>query len=401
METAFDAFRQDLLDRLAVTSTDFHRYLFKKIDWNARLLCIKGAKGVGKTTMLLQHIKESGIAFDEILYVSLDDLWFNSNSLTEFVGYAYRHGIRHLYIDEVHYFKQWQTAIKNFYDKYPLLHIVYTGSSMLQLDANQGDLSRRLDDYTLSGLSFREYLEYEGIANIDSVSLDEITSNYIAIAMDVVGKTGSVLKHFSDYLRHGYYPFYKEAGASLSRRIQNVVRQVLDVDYPAIDDVQFETIQKAKKMLMVLAESVPQTPSMNELYQQLETSRPQGLKMLFALERAGLLAMLADRTKNLKNLSKPEKIFLNNPNLMYALGQKTDIGTVRETFFINQVGSCHNLKYPPKGDFLVDDRYLFEIGGKTKKFNQIKDIENSFLAIDDIEIGFGNKIPLWIFGMMY
>lgn len=401
METAFEAFRQDLLDRLAVTSTDFHRYLFKEIDWNARLLCIKGPKGVGKTTMLLQHIKESGIPFDESLYISLDDLWFNSNSLTELVGYAYRHGIRHLYIDEVHYFKQWQTAIKNFYDKYPLLHIVYTGSSMLQLDAKQGDLSRRLDDYTLSGLSFREYLEYEGITTINPIALDEIITNHIVIAMDVVGKTGSVLKHFGDYLRHGYYPFYKEAGTNLSRRIQNVVRQVLDVDYPAIDDVEFETIRKAKKMLMVLAESVPQTPTMNELYQQLETSRPQGLKMLYALERAGLLAMLADRTKNLKNLSRPEKIFLNNSNLMYALGQKTDIGTVRETFFINQVGNGHDLKYPPKGDFLVDDRYLFEVGGKTKKFDQIKDIENSFLVIDDVEIGFGNKIPLWVFGMMY
>lgn len=401
MENVLDAFRQDLLDRLLFTSSDFHRYLYPKIDWNARMICIKGPKGVGKTTLILQHIKEAALPMDETLFVSLDDLWFSSNSLTELVEYAYRHGVHYLFLDEVHYFKMWQTAVKNFYDKYPLLHICYTGSSLLQLEAGQGDLSRRVDDYSLNGLSFREYLEYEGIAHIQPLSLDDLLQKHVPLAMDMVGKVGVVLKFFDQYLQKGYYPFYKEAGSRLYQRIQNVVRQVLEVDYPTIEDVEFETIQKAKKMLMVLAESVPQTPTMNELYAQLKTSRPQGLKMLYFLERAGLLSLLADRTKNLKSLSRPEKIFLNNPNLMYALGQKTERGTVRETFFVNQVSNNYNVQYPAKGDFLVEKNYLFEVGGKSKTFDQIKDMDNSFLAIDDIEIGNKNRIPLWMFGMLY
>jgi len=400
MENALEVFRQDLADKLVVTTTAFHRYLYSLIHWDARMICIKGPKGVGKTTLLLQHIKESALPMDEILFVSLDDLWFTANSLTELVAYAYRHGVRYLFIDEVHYFKMWQTAVKNFYDKYPLLHICYTGSSLLQLDAGQGDLSRRVDEYLMTGLSFREYLEYENIATLPKITLTDILQNHVSVSMDVIGKMNAVLKHFNDYLKGGYYPFYKETDR-IYERIRNVVKQVLEVDYPTIEDVEYNTIQKAKKMLMVLAESVPQTPKMNELYAQLETSRPQGLKMMYALERAGLLALLADRGKNLKNLSRPEKIFLNNPNLMYALGQTIDIGTIRETFFINQVGANHTIQYPPKGDFLVEDKYLFEVGGKSKTFDQIKDIDNSFLAIDDVEVGRKNRIPLWIFGLLY
>jgi len=400
MENALETFRQDLADKLAATTTTFHRYLYSLIKWDTRMICIKGPKGVGKTTLLLQHIKESSLPMDEVLFISLDDLWFTANSLTELVAYAYRHGIRYLFIDEVHYYKLWQTAVKNFYDKYPLLHICYTGSSLLQLDAGQGDLSRRVDEYLLTGLSFREYLEYEHIAALPPIGLLDILQNHVNISMDTVGKVGAILKHFNDYLKRGYYPFYKETDR-LYVRIQNVVKQVLEVDYPTIEDVEFETIYKAKKMLMVLAESVPQTPKMNELYAQLETSRPQGLKMMYALDRAGLLALLADRTKNLKNLSRPEKIFLNNPNLMYALGKTTDIGTIRETFFINQVSHCFAIQYPPKGDFLVENQYLFEVGGKGKTFDQIKDIDNSFLAIDDVEIGHKNRIPLWLFGFLY
>lgn len=387
--------------RLQSTPLDFHRYIYDSIDWTDRLVGIKGPKGVGKTTMMLQYIRSHFANPDDALYVSLDNLWFQSHSLQDFVKYYYIHGGRHLFLDEVHYYPQWQTLFKNIYDTYPDLQIVYIGSSMLRLKSGEGDLSRRLLDYTMAGLSFREYLEYEGVASLPVMKLDELLRHHVSVAMDTKAKIPSIQPLFEQYLHHGYYPFYKVARTGFESRLQRVVNQVLEVDYPAIDEVTVSTIRKAKRMLMVLAEHVPQMPKMNALYAQLETDRVQGLKMLDALERAGLLALLTDKVKSLKVLSRPEKIFLNNTNLMYALGSKTNIGTIRETFFFNQVSQVCDVHYPAKGDFLVDDRYLFEVGGSGKTFEQIKDIENSFLAVDETEIGSRNRIPLWMFGLLY
>ena len=387
--------------RLQSTTSDFHRYIYDSIDWEDRLVGIKGPKGVGKTTMILQYIKEHYANPDDAMYVSLDNLWFENHSLQDFVKYYYIHGGRHLFLDEVHYYPHWQTLIKNFYDTYPDLQIVYTGSSMLRLKSEEGDLSRRLLDYEIAGLSFREFLKYEGVVDFPSVSLEEILKNHVQMAMDIKGKIPSIQPLFEQYLHHGYYPFYKVAKTGFENRLQRVVHHVLDVDYPAVEEVTISTIRKAKKMLMVLAENVPQMPTMNTLYAQLETDRVQGLKMLYALERGGLLALLTDKAKSLKVLCRPEKIFLDNPNLMYALGKKTNIGTIRETFFFNQVSQVYDVHYPAKGDFLVEDKYLFEVGGNNKTFDQIKDIENSFLAVDETEIGHGNRIPLWLFGFLY
>ena len=383
------------------TSTSFHRYLYNDIDWEERLVGVKGPKGVGKTTMLLQHIKEVFHNPDEALYVSLDNLWFTNHSLKDLVQYYYVHGGRHLFLDEVHYYPHWQTLLKNFYDTYPDLHVVYTGSSMLQLSGAEGDLSRRLLDYTMTGLSFREFLEYEGVSTVEKLSLEELLKNHVRIAYDIKARISSIQPLFEQYLHYGYYPFYKDVRTGFENRLRHVVNHVLDVDYPMVDDVTVSTIRKAKKMLMILAESVPQIPTMNTLYSQLETDRIQGLKILYALERAGLLQLLTDDAKSLKVLSRPEKIFLNNPNLMYALGDKTNIGTIRETFFFNQVAQVCNVSYPANGDFLVDKKYLFEVGGAGKSFEQIKDIENSFLAVDNTEIGYRNRIPLWMFGLLY
>ena len=387
--------------RLQSTSIDFHRYMYESIDWTDRLVGVKGPKGVGKTTMMLQYIKENFANPDDAMYVSLDNLWFQSHSLQDFVKYYYIHGGRHLFMDEVHHYQHWQTLLKNFYDTYPDLQIVYTGSSMLRLKSGEGDLSRRLLDYTMAGLSFREFLEYEGVATVRKISLEDLLRNHVQLAMEIKGMIPSIQPLFEQYLHHGYYPFYKEAKTGFGSRLQRVVNHVLEVDYPTIDEVTISTIRKAKKMLMILAEHVPQMPTMNALYAQLETDRVQGLKMLDALERGGLVALLTDKAKSLKVLSRPEKIFLNNPNLMYALGNKTNIGTIRETFFFNQVSQMYDVHYPAKGDFLVEDKYLFEVGGSNKRFDQIKDIENSFLAVDDTEIGHQNRIPLWMFGLLY
>ena len=387
--------------RLQGTPEGFKRYLIDKIDWRDNLIAIKGAKGTGKTTMLLQHIKESFADKDKALYLSLDNLWFETHSINDLIEYHYTHGGTHLFLDEVHYFPNWKTLIKNINDDYPGLHVVYTGSSMLKIDSGVADLSRRQLPYTLHGMSFREYLLYERLAEIEPITLDFLLSNHRQIAEDILSNGMKILPLFGDYLRHGYYPFYKSVYSGFEIRLQQVVNHVLENDYPIIEGVEQSTIRKTKKMFMILAEQVPQTPNMSNLYNELETDRNQGLKMLYALEKAGLLALLSDKPKQIDKLSRPEKIFMDNSNLMYAYATNPNIGTVRETFFLSQLAVDHAVTYPAKGDFLVDGKYLFEVGGRKKSFEQIKDVADSYLAVDDTEIGHHNRIPLWMFGLLY
>ena len=387
--------------RLQGTPEGFKRYLIDKIDWRDNLIAIKGAKGTGKTTMLLQHINESFTDKDKALYLSLDNLWFETHSINDLIEYHYTHGGTHLFLDEVHYFPNWKTLIKNINDDYPGLHVVYTGSSMLKIDSGVADLSRRQLPYTLHGMSFREYLLYEGLAEIEPITLDFLLSNHRQIAEDILSNGMKILPLFGDYLRHGYYPFYKSVYSGFEIRLQQVVNHVLENDYPIIEGVEQSTIRKTKKMFMILAEQVPQTPNMSNLYNELETDRNQGLKMLYALEKAGLMALLSDKPKQIDKLSRPEKIFMDNSNLMYAYATNPNIGTVRETFFLSQLAVDHSVTYPAKGDFLVDGKYLFEVGGRKKSFEQIKDVADSYLAVDDTEIGHHNRIPLWMFGLLY
>lgn len=387
--------------RLQGTPEGFKRYLIDKIDWRDNLIAIKGAKGTGKTTMLLQHIKESFTDKDKALYLSLDNLWFETHSINDLIEYHYTHGGTHLFLDEVHYYPKWKTLIKNINDDYPGLHVVYTGSSMLKIDSGVADLSRRQLPYTLHGMSFREYLLYEGLAEMEPISLDLLLRDHRRIAEDILSNGMKILPAFVEYLRYGYYPFYKSVYSGFEIRLQQVVNHVLENDYPIIEGVEQSTIRKTKKMFMILAEQVPQTPNMSNLYNELETDRNQGLKMLYALEKAGLLALLSDKPKHIDKLSRPEKIFMDNSNLMYAYAMAPNIGTVRETFFLSQLAVDHSVTYPAKGDFLVDGKYLFEIGGRKKSFEQIKDVADSYLAVDDTEIGHHNRIPLWMFGLLY
>lgn len=387
--------------RLQGTPEGFKRYLIDKIDWRDNLIAIKGAKGTGKTTMLLQHIKESFTDKDKALYLSLDNLWFETHSINDLIEYHYTHGGTHLFLDEVHYYPKWKTLIKNINDDYPGLHVVYTGSSMLKIDSGVADLSRRQLPYILHGMSFREYLLYEGLAEMEPISLDLLLRDHRRIAEDILSNGMKILPAFGEYLRYGYYPFYKSVYSGFEIRLQQVVNHVLENDYPIIEGVEQSTIRKTKKMFMILAEQVPQTPNMSNLYNELETDRNQGLKMLYALEKAGLLALLSDKLKHIDKLSRPEKIFMDNSNLMYAYAMAPNIGTVRETFFLSQLAVDHSVTYPAKGDFLVDGKYLFEVGGRKKSFEQIKDVADSYLAVDDTEIGHHNRIPLWMFGLLY
>lgn len=386
---------------VARTTTTFHRYIYDQIKWNARMIGIKGARGVGKTTMLLQRIKEEfRDAPEKALYVSLDNMWFKTHSLSEVVDYHYTHGGTHIFIDEIHKYDNWQTLIKNIADEYPDLSVVYTGSSMLKIDQNEGDISRRQLIYTMHGMSFREYLAFEGIISIPAVSLEDLLANHQRMSMDITAGV-RVLEYFDAYLKCGYYPFYKTDGEGFDLRLQSVIRTILYEDLPAVEDITYETIRKTERMLMILAEHVPQTPNMNELYSQLETNRNLGIKMLYLLEKAALLSLLTSETKSMKQLAKPDKIFLNNTNLMYALSTNVQIGTIREVFFNNQLAATNQVNYPKQGDFLVNHKYLFEVGGRKKSFEQIKDIPDSFLAVDSIETGHGNRIPLWMFGLLY
>ena len=390
-------------DRLVgEVSLDFHRYLYDEIDWRDRLICIMGARGTGKTTLMLQRIREVfGTGSDKAIYMSLDDFWFSQYSVKDAVGYLYDHGYTHVFIDEVHHFgKEWQRLVKNLYDQFPSMNFVYSGSSMLKLESGKADLSRRQAVYRLRGLSFREYLSFEKIMDHRVVAFDEILANHRRLASSVAEKT-KILPHFERYQRIGFYPFYAESHAQYRDRLLATVRKVLESDYPSIEEVSQETIRTTKKMLKVLAASTPQTPNMSELYRELGTERNQGLKMLNALDRAGLLALVSRKGAKIDNLSRPEKIYCDNTNLMYALVQQVDAGVRRETYFFNQVRKDHEICFSGIGDFEVDGKFVFEVGGKGKGFGQIKDVPNSYVVNDDIEVGIGNKIPLWMFGFLY
>lgn len=386
--------------KIAKVDLRFKRYLYSQINWKARIISIKGARGTGKTTMLLQHILENYEDIDQTLYASLDNLWFATHSLMELVDWADRHGISRLYLDEVHRYELWSQSLKNIYDDYPDMSIVYTSSSLLVLDNATVDMSRRQTPYTLYGLSFREYLELEGIFKTEAISLDDVLMHHVKKAMNIVGRI-KVAPLFEAYLAHGYYPFYRESLEDFPSRLRETVTVVIDSDLPAVENVTYETLQKTKKLLMIISERVPFEPTMSELWRQLSTDNESGLKMLYALDKAQVLALLTAKTNNYKSLSKPDKIFLSNPNLMHVLCPKVDKGNERETFFISQLRVLHDVRYPKQGDFLIDDKFLFEVGGKNKTFEQIADVPNSYLAVDDTEVGSGCRIPLWMFGFLY
>lgn len=386
--------------RLANTNLDFKRSLYDKINWDARLIGIKGERGVGKTTMMLQRIKESVKDVSEAMYISLDNLWFNDNSLAELVEFLYTHNVKTIYFDEVHKCKNWLNYIKNFYDDYPDLKLVYTGSAMVRLDNSVSDLSRRQTLYHLNGLSFREFLEYKGLLKFPALTLNDVLTNHVAIAGEMVSSI-KVLKYFEEYIEGGYYPYFKEAGEDYMLRVSDSARTVIETDIPAVDNITYTSIDKIKKLLMVVAQSVPFEVNMTRLIEQMESTRDQTLKMLSLLGRSSLLNVLGEKIRDYKHLSGPKKIYLGNTNLMHALTDNIVKGTQREVFFANQLSYIGSVTIPKTGDFMVDGTYLFEIGGRKKSFEQIADVPNSYLAVDGIEVGFGARIPLWLFGCLY
>ena len=295
--------------------------------------------------MLLQHILENYEDIDKTLYASLDDLWFSSHSLMDLVDWANQHGIIRLYLDEVHRYDQWSANLKYIYDNYPDMSIVYTSSSLLIMDNAKVDLSRRQTLYTLYAMSFREFLAFEGIINVDAISLNDLLFDHVRYAMDIVKKI-KIAPLCEAYLDHGCYPFYNEVPEDFPIRLREIVSVVIDTDLPAVENVSFDTMQKVKRLLMIICENVPFEPNMSELWRQLSTNNELGLRMLYALDKAQILTLLTSKTKNYKYLFKPDKIFLGNTNLMHVLCPKIDKGNERETFFLSQWRTAHDVKYP-------------------------------------------------------
>lgn len=386
---------------LAETDLNFTRYLYEKINWENRLIVIKGAKGVGKTTMLLQHILRAFPDKQKALYASLDHIWFANHSILDLAEYHYTHGGTHLFLDEVHKYKEWQQEIKNLYDSYPQLHIVVTGSSMLKLEESlMGDLSRRHRAYTLEGLSFREYLQLEQIAQLPVLPLETILTDHFMQASEITAKV-KVLQHFERYIQAGYYPFYREEGDGFADRLQQVIDTILTSEIPSVSKIEYDSVYRAKQLLAVLAERVPYTLNIASLCNTLHSSRNNVLKLLNLMDKAALVRRLYAADSGMNMLTKPEKVLFYNTNLMYCLTPLADAGTMRETYLASQLGVGHHLSMPNHGDLLVDRRWYFEVGGKGKGFKQIKDIEESYVVSDSIDIGHGNKIPLWLFGLLY
>lgn len=393
---------QRFIRRLSNVSTDFRRYLYDEINWNDRLIAIKGSRGVGKTTLILQHIKLNRTINEQTLYVSLDDVYFQANTLVDLVEEFYINGGKFLYLDEVHKYENWSIEIKNIYDTYEDLFIVFTSSSVLEINKGDADLSRRAVDYELKGLSFREYLQLENKLSFSKLNLDEILQHHINIASDLTTNK-RILPYFNKYLEIGYYPFFREGDDSYFRKLSNVINLTIETDIPSAYKTEFKTINKIKRLLYVIATSLPYEPNISKLSEKLETtSRNSTLQYLDYLEKANLISSLKTGAKGNNYMVKPDKIYLENTNLMNIIGSEhVSKGTIRETFFNNQLGVLHQINTSKESDFLVDNKYTFEVGGNGKKTTQIKSVKNSFIAADQMEVGFKNKIPLWLFGVMY
>ncbi|WP_255737140.1 ATP-binding protein [Cognataquiflexum nitidum] len=381
---------------------DFKRNLYHQINWDARAICILGARGTGKSTLMLQYLKEK-LPENQSLYISLDDLYFKQEGLVEVAERFIQLGGKHLFLDEVHKYGDWQAAVKNLYDFYPDLKMVISGSSILTLQKSQVDLSRRLVYYELPELSFREYIALKHQIVASPVDLNYLLINHQELSSKIIEVLPHPLAEFEQFLQYGAYPFFKEGQQDYISKINQLINVIIDYDLPEGRDISTATQAKLKKLLYILSTAVPFSPNITKLAEKTETTRPRLLEMLHMLETSRLIRNLRNSSHGVSMMNKPDKIFLSNTNLIYALAlENQNKGNVRETFFYNQLAnSKRTVTYPQQGDFLIDDKYLFEIGGKNKDFSQIANLPDSFIAADDLEYGLGNKIPLYLFGFLY
>jgi len=398
------------IQKKLIKKTDYlkKRYIYKKINWNLKSIGILGQRGVGKTVLILQYIKEHYKNNDKALYISLDNPFFDTISLFELAKLFEQYGGEHLFIDEVHKYENWAAHIKSIYDSLEL-KVVFSGSSILKITKQNADLSRRSIIYHLENLSFREYMSFNETLDYEEINLNTIINNHVEIANDISSKI-KPLKEFKNYLVYGAYPFIIEGQDMYHQKIIQIINLILETDLPYINPIYINQIRKLKKFLFLLAVNVPFIPNITDLANSTQISRPKIYEYMNYLETAKIINCIRSKEKGYKIMSKPEKLFMQNTSISYALTSEVDIGSARESFFVNQIKNFYagqkqfldeSIYVSKKGDFLVNNQYTFEIGGRKKSFAQIKDISDSYIAADDIEIGFNNKIPLWLFGFLY
>ena len=389
MEQLFEYFKRKLHD----TPTDLIRYKYEEIEWGGHAFGLVGPRGVGKSTMLLQHIKTQ-LEIKNTLYVSADHLYFTSHTLVDLADRFYKMGGKHLFIDEIHKYDGWSAEVKQIFDSYSDLQLVISGSSILEITKGMADLSRRVPIYEMQGLSFREYLHlFHGI-KMDVVNMEKLLHHEYEIP-----GIDHPLPLFHDYLRRGYYPFGSDAAYDIE--LMQVVVQTMESDIPIYLNTNVSVGRKLKQLLMVVAESVPFKPVMQKLADVTGINRNYIQDYLMYMERAGMIAQLRDAVGGIRGLGKIEKVYLDNTNLIYVLAPKrADIGNIRETFFMNQMRVIGDVMCSPVSDFLVDDM-TFEIGGRKKGQKQISEVSNGYVVKDDIETGYANVLPLWAFGLLY
>lgn len=393
-------YQQNLLSH---TEGEFFRFLHNKISWEQRMIAIKGLRGAGKTTMILQHIRYRSADPAKSLYVTADHPWFYNHTLLDLADQWHKAGGQLLYIDEVHKYKNWSRELKNIYDGYPGMKIAFTASSALDIYRGESDLSRRVLSYELPGMSFREYLELAHQIKVTSFTLNELFLNHIEIARSIYGKLESPLVLFKEYLIKGYLPFtHTNKETDYLTRLFHVIDSSISHDLAFIQNYSATHAVKIKKLLGVIAESAPFEPNIAAIARKLNLGRDTVNNFLQNLQSAHLLNLVNRPMHGIAALQKPDKIYLENTNLCFALNGHPEIGTIRETFLFNQLKNAgHKVGLADKGDFLIDSKHIVEAGGKNKSYQQISGLENAYIAADEIEIGFGNKIPLWLFGFLY
>lgn len=398
MEKLIELFRKKMTGSLPV----FERELERKINWNARLISVRGSRGTGKTTLFLQHIKKTfSNNLNKVLYVNLDNVYFSNNTLVELAEKFASRGGTHLFIDEVHKYENWSKEIKNLYDDFPELHIAFTGSSLLEILNGRADLSRRTLVYELTGLSFREYLSLIKAHDFPIFTLEEILKNNEQISAEIASKI-KPFEFFDDYLSFGYYPYFLEGKDDYFNRLNETLNMILEVELPMLRGLEIAYIPRIKKLLAVIGESAPFIPNITQLAAKIGISRQTLLIYLKYLEDAKLINQLYKKSRGLSVLEKPEKILMENTNLIELFnGENANTGSRRETFVLNQLLHSHKVDFSEESDFFVDSKYTFEVGGKNKKRKQIQEIPDSYIIADDIEFGTDRRIPIWLLGFMY
>lgn len=398
MEKLTELFRKKMTGPLPV----FERELERKINWNARLISVRGSRGTGKTTLFLQHIKKTfSNNLNKVLYVNLDNIYFSNNTLVELAEKFASRGGTHLFIDEVHKYENWSKEIKNLYDDFPELHIAFTGSSLLEILNGRADLSRRTLVYELTGLSFREYLSLIKAHDFPIFTLEEILKNNEQISAEIASKI-KPFEFFDDYLSFGYYPYFLEGKDDYFNRLNETLNMILEVELPMLRGLEIAYIPRIKKLLAVIGESAPFIPNITQLAAKIGISRQTLLIYLKYLEDAKLINQLYKKSRGLSVLEKPEKILMENTNLIELFnGENANTDSRRETFVLNQLLHSHKVDFSEESDFFVDSKYTFEVGGKNKKRKQIQEIPDSYIIADDIEFGTDRRIPIWLLGFMY